>query len=138
VIFTPTDSSNYNTVTLSVSVTTAKADPTVNTAPSASAITYGQTLASSNLTGDSVSVSGSWAWSDSTITPSAGSSNQTAVFTPADTGNYNTANAQVSVTTNKTAPTVTTAPTASDITYGQTLAYSNLTGDSVNVAGSWA
>ena len=138
VVFTPTDSTNYNNVTFSVSVTTAKADPTVNTAPSASDISYGQTLASSNLTGDSVSVAGSWAWSDATTAPIAGSANQTAVFTPTDTSNYNTANAQVSVTTNKATPTVITAPSASDITYGQTLASSTLTGDSVSVAGSWA
>ena len=50
--FTPTDTADYNTVTVTVTVTVNnKTTPTVTTWPTASAITYGQTLASSTLTG---------------------------------------------------------------------------------------
>ena len=138
VVFTPSNTTSYNTVTFSVSVTVNKANPTVATGPSASGITYGQTLADSNLTGGSVSVAGSWAWSDSTIEPSPGSANQTAVFTPTDGDNYNTVERSVSVTTSKATPSIIDSPSAENITYGQTLASATLSGGSASVDGSFA
>ena len=138
VVFTPTDTTSYNTVTVSVSVTVNKANPTVSAGPSASGITYGQTLASSNLTGGSVSVAGAWAWSDGSVAPNAGSANQSAVFTPSDTGNYNTVNRSVSVTTSKATPSVIDTPGATEITYGQTLASATLSGGSASVDGTFA
>ena len=49
--FTPTDTTDYNTVTVTVSVVVNnKTTPTITVWPTASALTYGQTLSSSTLT----------------------------------------------------------------------------------------
>jgi hypothetical protein len=138
VTFTPTDTTDYNTVTTTVSVTVNKATPTITTAPTASAITYGQTLASSTLIGGVGSVSGNFAFTTPTTAPSAGTASQSVTFTPTDTTDYSTITTSVSVTVNKATPTITTAPTASAITYGQTLASSTLSGGVGSVSGSFA
>ncbi len=55
--FTPTDTTDYNTVTVTVTVTVGnKTTPTVTAWPTAGTIFYGQTLASSVLTGGTASV----------------------------------------------------------------------------------
>ena len=135
VIFTPSDSNIYSSVTFAVNVTVNKATPTVTTAPTAAAITYGQSLDSATLSGGSVNVAGSWAWSDSTISPSAGTANQTAVFSPTDSDNYNSVNRSVSVVTNKATASVTISGTS--VTYsGSTQAVTvetDPTGLTVNV-----
>ena len=48
-------------------MTVNKATPTVSAWPTASAITYGQTLASSTLSGGSASVGGTFTWTTPTI-----------------------------------------------------------------------
>ena len=71
--FTPTDATDYNTVAGTVSVTVNnKTTPTITTLPTAGAITYGQTLASSVLTGGAGSVAGTFAWTTPTTAPLAG------------------------------------------------------------------
>ena len=137
--FTPTDTTDYNTATGTVTVTVNKATPTVTTLPTASALTFGQTLASSTLTGGVGSVPGTFAWTTPTTAPPAGADPEGVTFTPTDTTDYNTATGTVTVTVNsKTTPTVTTLPTASAIIYGQTLAASVLTGGAGSVAGTFA
>ena len=82
-------------------VTIAKATPTISTAPTASAITAGQTLASSTLSGGVASVEGTFAWTDNTITPSVSDSEITpynVTFIPNDAANYNTATTTVNLT----------------------------------------
>jgi formylglycine-generating enzyme required for sulfatase activity len=138
VIFTPTDTTDYDTITTSVSVTVNKATPTITTAPTASAITYGQTLASSTLSGGGGSVPGSFAFTTPSTAPNVGTALQSLTFTPTDTTDYNTITTNVSVTVNKATPTITTAPTASAITYGQTLASSSLSGGVGSVSGNFA
>ena len=141
VTFTPTDSSNYNTSTTTVTLTVNKATPTVNTVPTASAITYGETLADSTLTGGTASTAGTFAWTTNTITPSVSDSGVTGysvTFTPVDSSNYDTTTTTVTLTVNKAATTISTAPTTSAITYGQTLADSTLTGGSGSVAGAFS
>jgi hypothetical protein len=143
VTFTPADTTDYYTVTGSVGVTVNKATPTVSGWPAASAITYGQTLASSTLSGGTasagtVSVSGTFAWTMSTTVPAMGISSQGVTFTPTDATDYNTVAGSVSVTVNKATPTVTAWPTASAITYGQTLASSPLSGGAASVSGTFA
>ncbi len=137
VTFTPSDTTDYNVVTSSVSVTVNKTAVTVSAWPTASAITYGQTLASSILTGGTASVSGTFAWTSSSTAPIAGSASQSVTFTPADTTDYGSVTGGVSVTVNKATPTVSAWPTASAITYGQTLASSTLTGGTGSVSGSF-
>ena len=136
--FTPSDTTDYKTVTGSVSVTVSKATPTVSVWPTASGITYGQTLASSTLTGGTASVGGTFAWTTSSTAPGAGTPSESVMFTPSDTTDYNTVAGSVSVTVSKATPTVSVWPTASGITYGQTLASSTLTGGTASVGGTFA
>ena len=144
ITFTPTDTTDYNTATGSVTVTVAKATPTVSTLPTASALSLGQTLAASTLTGGAATsgttaVPGTFAWTTPSTAPPAGADPESVTFTPTDTNDYNTATANVTVTVNnKTTPTITTLPTASAIIYGQTLAASVLTGGAGSVAGTFA
>ncbi len=138
VTFTPTDGDNYNNATTTVSVTTSKATPTIATAPTASGITFGETLADSDLTGGEASTGGTFAFTTPSTAPNAGTASQEVTFTPTDGDNYNNATTTVSVTTSKATPTIATAPTASDITSGQTLASSNLTGGLASTGGTFA
>ena len=134
--FTPTDSSNYNTATGTVSMLVSKANPTITTAPIASSITYGQTLASSTLSGGVASVPGTFAFTALTTAPSAGTASQGFTFIPTDTTNYSTKSGTVSVTVDRITPTVTWPASASAITYGTALSTSTLSGGSG--AGSFA
>jgi len=141
VTFTPTDSANYNTTTTTVIVTVNKETPTISTVPSASAITYGETLSDSALTGGSASVAGTFSWTTGTTEPSVSDSGTTAysvTFTPTDSANYGTATTTVTLTVNKATPTISTAPTASGITYRETLSDSTLTGGSASAAGTFS
>ena len=81
-----------------------KATPTVNTWPIASAITYGQSLANSTLSGGSASVAGTFAWTTSSSTPTAGAASQGVTFTPADVDNYATVAGSVNVVVIAAAP----------------------------------
>ena len=89
-----------------------KATPYIATAPTATAITYGDTLGDSTLNGgtvqysdsDTTTVSGSFAWKDSSVKPSVSDSGTKAyrvVFNPSDTVNYNTAETDITLTVNK-------------------------------------
>ena len=141
VIFTPTAASPqlYNTVTFTVPVYVNGVTLTVNW-PTASSITYGQTLSKSNLSGGyacpttctpSNHVAGSWAWSSSdnatSTVPHVGVAAPSVTFTPTNT-NYAVATGTVSVTVLPLAPTVTAWPTAGSIFTPSTLASSDLTG----------
>jgi hypothetical protein len=91
----------------SKTLTVNKATPPVTTWPTASAIAYGQTLASSTLSGGAASVAGTFAWTTATTAPGAGTAAQSVTFTPTDTTNYNPATGTVSVTVNKAAASLT-------------------------------
>lgn len=79
--------------------------PTVTTWPTAAAVNYGQTLASSALSGGKASVSGTFQWNNSSIVPKPGQSYDI-TFIPSDTTKYNTVSGKVSVTVNKSTPTL--------------------------------
>ena len=89
-------------------VNIAKATPTISEAPTAGAITYGQTLAESTLDGGSATcnsqtVAGSFTWTTSTTVPSVSDSETTeyeVTFTPTDGTNYNSATTNVKLTVN--------------------------------------
>jgi hypothetical protein len=138
VTYTPSDATNYNTASGTVSVTVNKAAPSVTAWPLAIAITYGQTLAASTLSGGSATPAGTFAFTAPSTAPNAGTALQSVTYTPTDTTNYNSASSTVSVTVNKTSPSVTTWPVASAITYRQTLAASTLSGGSATPAGTFA
>ncbi|MFW5651746.1 MAG: InlB B-repeat-containing protein [Acetivibrio ethanolgignens] len=111
-VFTPSDSTNYETVTRTITVTVTKATPYIKTAPIAAAITYGDTLGASTLSGgtvqysssDATTVVGSFAWKDSSMKPSVSASNTMnywVVFTPSDVDNYNTVETDITLIVNK-------------------------------------
>jgi len=138
VIYTPTDTANYNTASSTVSVTVNKADPVVTTWPTAGGITYGQTLADSVLSGGGATPAGTFDWTIPSTVPGAGTPSESVTYTPTDAANYNTASSTVSVTVDKANPDVTAWPTAGAITFGQTLAASALSGGVATPAGSFA
>jgi hypothetical protein len=98
VTFTPTDNIDYSTISFNVSVTVLKASPTLTTAPTASAIYYGQALSASALSGGVASVPGTFAFTTPTATPGVGTANQSVTFTPANSIDYSTISFNVSVT----------------------------------------
>ncbi|MGN0507421.1 MAG: MBG domain-containing protein, partial [Lachnospiraceae bacterium] len=111
-VFTPENTTNYNTVTKTITVTVSKATPYIETAPTAAAITYGDTLGASTLSGgtvqysssDATTVAGSFAWKDSSVKPSVSDSDSTTyriVFTPSDADNYNTVETDITLIVNK-------------------------------------
>jgi Bacterial Ig-like domain (group 3) len=92
-----TDSSSFAGSTSSaVSQTVNKADPNVTAWPTASAINYGQTLASSTLSGGSATPAGGFAFTTPSTVPAA-TAQQSVTYTPTDTANYNTASGSVNV-----------------------------------------
>jgi MBG domain-containing protein len=133
--FTP---SNYTLAYVNGLLTVSPATPTVSTWPTASQITYGQRLTNSNLSGGSASVPGSFAFANPTTAPNAGTSAQSVTFTPSDSTDYTVVTGTVNVTVNKATPTISAWPTASQISYGQTLSLSTLSGGTASVPGTFA
>ena len=84
-----------------VAVTIHKAAPVVTAWPAAQNITYGNSLGESTLTGGAADIAGSFAWKDSSITPSSGSQSGTVVFSPEDADNYNAVEQAVLITVAK-------------------------------------
>ena len=125
-VFTPEDAA-YAPLEDTIAITVNKAIPRITNAPTASAITYGQTLNDSRLengtakSGDT-DVAGTFAWNDTTIAPAVSDSNNkeyTVVFTPTDSDNISGATCKVKLIVNK-ADIITdkiTAPTAKSLTY---------------------
>ena len=100
VTFTPTNATNYNASTATVSLTVSKATPTIVwNAPIA--IAYGTPLSSSQLNATST-VSGTFTYSPVSGTVLAsGSQTLTTTFTPSNSANYLTAKASVTLVVNK-------------------------------------
>lgn len=96
------------------------------TAPSAAAITYGNALKTSTLTGgvatsNSQPIEGTWSWEAPNTIPQVSDSNTTlytVVFTPNDKEQYTTATCQVTITINPKSitPTVTISPDSYEYT----------------------
>ena len=85
-----------------------------------------------------VTVDGSWSWENPDIVPTVDNEGYVAVFTPKDNVNYKPTTAVVTLSLGKATPEITEKPTAAAITYGQTLAESQLSGGAGNVAGTFA
>jgi hypothetical protein len=113
------DAGNYDLTPPALAAGITPADPTVTAWPTASAITYGQTLAASTLSGGSATPPGTFAFTAPSSVPRAGTTPQSVTYTPTDTANYKTANNSVSLTVNPKTLTVT-GITASDKVYDGT------------------
>jgi alpha-tubulin suppressor-like RCC1 family protein len=125
------------TVTNSATLT-VHALPEVTAWPVAASIVYGQTLASSLLTGGAATPEGSFDWTTPATALDSGTYDQSVTFTPMDTGSYATTNRTVSITVAKATPSVTNWPTAGVIMLGQALSASAITGGSASVPGGFA
>ena len=125
---------NYTVTTNNGVLTVNKATPTITTMPIATAITYGQTLASSTLSGGVVSAPGNFAFTTPSTAPNTGTALQNVTFTPTDTTNYNTITTSVSVTVGQGTPVIVW-PAPAPIAYGTGLGGLQLDA-SVNVPGS--
>jgi len=102
----------------STSLTVNKATPNVTTWPTATAITYGQTLASSILSGGVATPAGAFAFTSPSTAPSAGTASQSVTYTPNDTTDYNTVIGTVGVTVNKASPAFSNLTPSQTINYG--------------------
>jgi len=134
---TPTGytSTNYLISTGAGTLTINQATPVINTAPTASAITYGQTLSDAILSGGSVTPpGGSFAFTSPATVPPVGTAGYGVTYTPSDTVNYTTATTVVSVTVNPacTSPTIVGGidPGSLTVTMGSPAAFTltNVTG----------
>ena len=113
-VFTPDDTNNYKTVTKTITVKVTKATLVIAEKPTAGALTYGQKLSDSTLTGgkaayhtaDGIEITGAFAWKNSSIKPTAADSQKTeydVTFTPSDKDNYNAVDTKLALTVNKAA-----------------------------------
>ena len=135
VTFTPTDLTDYNTASASVTLTVGKVTPTITWA-TPSAITYGTVLSTTQLNATSGGVAGTMAYLPASGTaPAAGSQTLSVTFTPSDSTDYTTATGSVLLTVNKATPTITWA-TPPAITYGTALSATQLNATSGGVAGT--
>src|SRR5450830_605871 len=128
VVATGTGGYSGNVFTSTQAVT--RTDALVSVLPSASSITYGDSISTSTLTGGSASVPGTFTFADCTVKPDAGSYTAVVTFTTSDTGTYNAVTADVNVTVGAKALTIT-ANNASK-TYGDT---ATLAGTAFTVVG---
>ncbi len=113
-----TKANNYSLsgVTLPATGEIRKADSSITTPPTATGITYGQALSASTLSGGAASVAGTWAWTDGTTKPNAGTPQHEVTFTPTDT-NYSTVTTNVSVAVAKATPTITWGNSSQTVNY---------------------
>lgn len=130
-----------------ITLTVKKADLTVSAVPATTSATYSPSASLDNnftLTGGSVkatvdglekTVKGTWSWQDGDFIPTVRNDGYTAVFTPADSENFNSVTATVSVTITKAVPVIIEVPKASEITYGQPLSDSILSGGRADIEG---
>ena len=119
VTFTPTDTANYNSASATVYFNVQKVSVSINWSNPA-AISYGTALSGTQLNA-TANIPGTFSYSPvAGAVLNAGSQTLAATFTPTDTANYNTATANVTLTVNKTTPTVNWSGPAA-ITYGTAL-----------------
>ena len=113
-VFKPADGTHCAELTGKAAITVAKATPVIAEKSTATALTYGQKLSDSTLTGgkttyktvDGTEVAGTFAWKNSNIKPTVADSGKTeydVTFTPLDTDNYNAVDMKISLTVNKAA-----------------------------------
>ncbi len=120
VVFTPADDFDYSIAHATVELTVAKANPSV-TWKAPEPIVYGAALSSDQLNA-TASVAGSFVYRPAAgEVPAPGTRELTVSFTPADTVNYTTERAVVSLTVKDKLPTYITWLDPSPISYGSEL-----------------
>jgi len=124
VTFTPTDTTDYTSTAVSVTITINQATPAITWVTPA-AITYGTALSSTQLNA-TASVAGAFAYTPAAgIVLPAGNQPLLVTFTPTDTTDYTSAAASVTIAVNKATPAITWSTPAA-ITYGTALSATQL------------
>jgi endonuclease/exonuclease/phosphatase family metal-dependent hydrolase len=95
-----TASNSYGLAIRTNAFVISKGTVAITAVPTAFAITVGQVLSDSTLTGGSASVAGTFAWTTPSTVPAVGTASYGVTFSPSDTANYNTAATTVSLTVN--------------------------------------
>ena len=155
--FTP-DDDNYGKLSGSLTVEVRKAAPGIESGPGRIQVTYHPTLTLKDiaLTGGKVTdgtsgsayegstLDGSWEWTAQDTSLKVPGGSYACRFVPEDAGNYETVETTVDVSVQKATPYIADI-TAQEITYGQTLGDSSLTGsaqysedDSTAVSGAFS
>ena len=134
VTFTPTDTTDYSTATVSVTLVVTQATPAI-TWPTPAAIPYGTALSATQLDASST-VAGTFVYTPAAGTVlGAGSRTLSVTFTPTDTTDYSTATASVTLVVTQATPAITW-PTPAAILYGTALSATQLDASST-VAGTF-
>ncbi len=136
VTFTPTDTTHYNSATLTTTITVNKAESEVNWTNPAD-IVYGTMLSSTQLNA-TAEVPGEFVYTPPSGTLLNAGMGQTlsVEFTPDDETNYREETATVTINVLKADPVITWASPA-DITYGTPLSSTQLDATSGGVAGAF-
>ncbi len=124
VTFTPTDTTNYSTLTQTVQLIVNQAPPTISWNNPAT-IPYGTALSATQLNA-TASVPGTLVYTPAAgSVPLAGTDTLTVTFTPTDTANYTAATETVQITVNQATPVLAWATPAS-VAYGTLLSSAQL------------
>ena len=97
----------YLADTLTRELTILSGKPIIVSYPTATAITYGQTLSESILEGGEASTAGSFEWMDSLALPNAGADWQYVRFVPEDQESFSTVEFQIELVVNQAPQTIT-------------------------------
>ena len=141
--FTP-ESEKYATLEGQLIITVEKATPQTVELPGVAGRSYHpeKALTDSELTGGKVTdaagklLAGTWSWQSVGIVPVVDNTGYTAVFTPEDDKNYEQIMGTISVEVTKAVPVIAEKPAAEEITYGESLGASGLTGGRVKYSDS--
>ncbi|MGM0649702.1 MAG: YDG domain-containing protein [Bacteroidota bacterium] len=138
ICFIPNNAACYDSACNSISITVNMSDPVITDWPVADSIFCGESLEASNLTGGSANVPGNFVFSNAdTIPAGAGDFTAAVSFLPDNASCYNTLNSTVNVPVNYSTPVIFQWPIADTITYGDSLAMSELNGGNASVNGTF-
>jgi len=123
IVLSSSGATSVNITTAASGNTVSKVTTTINTPPTASAITVGQTLTSSILSGGAATPSGgSFAWTTPATAPPAGTASYEVTYTPTDTAHYTSATRMVSVKVGK-ANTTALVSSANPAAFGSSVVF---------------
>ena len=115
-----------------------KSDPVINNWPTASSISFGESIEHSSLTGGDANVPGYFVLIFPDTIPNAGKEQAfPALFIPVDIHNYNCVNGIITIDIEKANPVIISWTAISPITYGQLLSEAIITGGNTDVAGNF-
>jgi hypothetical protein len=141
VVFTPTDTTNYNSASKDVTINVNNKVTPVITWGNPTDITYGTALSGTQLNAvEASSIPGTFTYTPASGTVLSAGATQTlhVDFTPIDTVNYNSASADVTINVLKVTPVITWS-TPADITYGTALSGTQLNAvEASSIAGTFA